>query len=575
MTAPASDVLHQVRPIAANHLWYLLCLRASRAFHRALDDVASTQQAILLRLVQRNAATVWGQRYGFQHIRSVADYQARVPLTTYADYHEAIEHISQGQKDVLTTDPVVLLEPTSGSTAATKHIPYTAALKAEFQRAIAPWVVDLFRHYPTLRTGPAYWSVTPVTRRNATTPGGIPIGFETDSSYFGQVQRHLIAALMAVPPLVRLIDDMATFRYVTLLFLLRCRSLAFISVWNPTFLTLLVEPLGDWCSQLVADIACGSLSPPQPLPAALHRQLAAYNRPNPRRADEIRAAWAAGNDPGTLHARLWPNLQLISCWADAWAARALPELTRRFPQARIQGKGLLATEGCVSIPLVGHSGAALAVRSHFFEFLPAPPGPARPAQHPPPLLAHQLEPGNDYSVILTTGGGLYRYQLHDLVQVVGWLKTCPLLRFVGKAAHISDRCGEKIHEVHVRQALDSLLQRYALDAAFAMVACEQYDRHYAYTLFIEAPASPNAVLQALGHDLEILLQANYHYRYCRDLGQLQALRVFRITQDGQADYLAQCQRHGQRAGDIKPVALHQHPGWVQAFRGSLLPEEMG
>jgi len=177
---------------------------------------------------------------------------------------------------------------------------------------------------------------------------------------------NLIQAVMAVPPLVRLIDDMESFRYVTLLFLLRSRSLAFISVWNPTFLTLLVSRLPEWWLHLAADIAAGTLSPPAPLPADLQRQLAALNRPDSRRAGEIRAIFRAEKEAAVTHSQLWPCLRLISCWTDAQAALYTPELTRLFPQAKIQGKGLIATEGFVSLPLAGQMGAALAVRSHFF-----------------------------------------------------------------------------------------------------------------------------------------------------------------------------------------------------------------
>ena len=43
-----------------------------------------------------------------------------------------------------------------------------------------------------------------------------------------------------------------------------------------------------------------------------------------------------------------------------------------------------------------------------------------------------IQRGGTYSVILTTGGGLYRYQLHDLVEVTGFVGRCPLVRFLGK-----------------------------------------------------------------------------------------------------------------------------------------------
>lgn len=554
-----------IRPFA-NSLWYLLSLSESLAFHLARRDVAGTQRRLLMCLLRDNAETEFGRRHGFATIRSIAEYQAQIPLSTYDDYQAAIQQIGAGRPQVLTWAPVLLLEPTSGSTAATKYIPYTVALRSEFQRAIASWVVDLFSHNPGLLLGQAYWSVTPVTRRNERTPAGIPIGFEEDSEYFGGLQRRLIQTVLAVPPLVRLIDDMEAFRYVTLLFLLRSRSLALISVWNPTFLTLLVERLSGWWPQLAADIANGTFSPPTPLSPDLQAQLNKLNRPDRRRAAEIRAAFQTGSDPDTIHVQLWPRLRLISCWADAQAALYTPDLARLFPQARVQGKGLLATEGVVSFPLVGYEGSVLALRSHFFEFLPI-----RETQNSvTPLLAHELEPGGCYAVVISTGGGLYRYQLHDLVEAVGYLGACPLLRFVGKAAYISDWFGEKLNERHVRQALNELLTRYDIQPTFAMLACEQQAGRHAYTLFVEANEPADELLVLLGNELETMLQENYHYRYCRELGQLDAIRVFRLDGSALETYLSTCQAHGQRTGDIKPVTLHRLGSWSRVFRGRMI-----
>jgi hypothetical protein len=224
-----------------------------------------------------------------------------------------------------------------------------------------------------------------------------------------------------------------------------------------------------------------------------------------------------------------------------------------------------------------------------------------------------LEIGCHYAVVITTGGGLYRYQLHDLVEVVGYLGTCPLLRFVGKEAYVSDWFGEKLNERHVGQVLAELFARYTIQPNFAMVACDEigathfqsldlaeptkwpvdddhreaqrgqakasygqdkYTSHPksnpAYTLFIEAPAAADDTLRLLGDNLEAALQENYHYRYCRQLGQLGPLRVFRIDGNALATYLRACQAHGQRAGDIKPVALHRLGGWSQFFRGQTI-----
>ena len=89
----------------------------------------------------------------------------------------------------------------------------------------------------------------------------------------------------------------------------------------------------------------------------------------------------------------------------------------------------------------------LSIRSHFFEFID---------DAGELLLAHQIQKGKTYSVVVTTGGGFYRYQLQDVVEVIGHWKQIPRIRFVGKADHISDWFGEKLEERFVANALENL-----------------------------------------------------------------------------------------------------------------------
>lgn len=554
--------MRRVSTVAANGLWMLSTLPQSAAFHLAVRNVEQAQRQRLLEILRQSANTEFGRRYDFASIRTTAEFQARLPLLQYEDYQPWLERVGDGQPEVLTAEPVLLLEPTSGSTAATKLIPYTASLKAEFQHAIAVWIFDLFTHNPTLLGGQAYWSVSPVVRRDARTTGGIPIGFEEDGEYLSRWQHAMLNHILAVPSAVRWISEIESFRYVTLLFLLRSPSLRLISVWNPTFLSLLVARLAEWGPQLAADIAHGTLTTPTPLAEDIDAQLRRQNVPDTRRARELASIFQTTTAPGERHARLWPRLRVISCWADAHAALYAQELARLFPQARIQGKGLLATEGFVSFPLEKKNGAALAMRSHFYEFLPAQESDT------PPKLAHELIAGNQYAVVLTTGGGLYRYQLHDQVEVTGFYGECPLLRFVGKANHIVDWFGEKLNAAHVSNIVTNVLGE--LTPEFWLLACERTLTPPAYTLFIQASQMADGQLRQLAANIETGLQENFHYRYCRELGQLAAVRVFRIAERAQERYLAICQARGQRAGDIKPAALHQADNWAQSFCGRWL-----
>jgi len=106
-----------------------------------------------------------------------------------------------------------------------------------------------------------------------TTPGGIPIGFEEDSDYLGILGKRFVDAAQAVPHGVKKAQDVETFRYITLLFLLRQPDLRLISIWNPTFLNLLLAPLPKWWLALLQDIADGTISPPGPIQSDLKQAL--------------------------------------------------------------------------------------------------------------------------------------------------------------------------------------------------------------------------------------------------------------------------------------------------------------
>jgi hypothetical protein len=335
-------------------------------------------------------------------------------------------------------------------------------------------------------------------------------------------------------------------------------------VWNPSFLALLIRALKGWEERLIADIRVGTLSPPRPLLPSLARELRQGIKPSSGRAKEL--SRLLRRDGALLPSALWSQLHLISCWTDATASWSLPELNALFPDVEIQGKGLLATEGVVSIPLVGHRGAAVSVTSHFYEFL----DPDQPRSDP--KLVDELEVDKRYTVLLTTGGGLYRYQLDDLIQVVGTIGSVPLIEFIGKASQASDLCGEKLTELFVASVLEEARAAFDLCADFAMVAPE-WGTPPCYTLFIQSDELSDERFAHLVEWVEQRLQSHYHYAYCRNLSQLGPLRGFRIKVDASRDYLRACQERGQRLGTIKPRALHPWVGWATRFRGRFIKAE--
>lgn len=542
-----------VLPLVANLATVAGGFRARARFRHALRDPRAAQLKILLRILRANASSRYGRLHGFDRVANERDYAERVPLVDYETLRPWIDAAARGEAGVLTTAPIRFMEPTGGSSGMLKLVPYTAALLEEFSAATMPWICDLMLQRPSLMRGRAYWSITPPGRHPMQTAGGIPIGASDDAEYFPAPLRALLRKSLAVPAVVSLAPDVATCRYLTLRALLAVPDLALISVWSPSFLTLLADAVDENWLPLLHDLARGGITPPVAPDLRARFSQATPPRPDLARALRRRFGRHAPQDLGLL----WRRLALISCWTDSSAARALGGVRSRFPGVEVQGKGLLATEGVVSIPFGGGAPVA-AVASHVLEFLD--PRDGRPYR------ADQLDVGGTYEVALTTGGGLYRYRLRDLVRVDGRLYRTPRLTFVGRADRASDIAGEKLTAPLVEHALGAAARAAGVRATFAMLAPVWTPTPH-YRLYVEA-AAPDAAGLAIALDRE--LRGAHHYALCRSLGQLGPVRGVSVR-DGERTYERACAERGQRAGAIKPPALESTPGWERYFEHDQSP----
>ncbi len=551
--------------------WRLGARGAARRFATAVADPRAVQDALRSRAAERLAGTARGRELGIDPTRhaSLEHWRAEVPVATYEDHRSWIDRIAAGEQDVLTPGGVRCLEPTGGTSGDDKLVPITAELLGEFNAATTPWVQDMLRSDPRLRGGRAYWAVSPPNRTQARTAGDVPIGLEHDTDYFSPLLAMLVDRTLGLPRAVSRIRNLDASRHVTLLSLLSLDDLALVSVWSPTFLTLLADELDRRWPILLDDLARGRIDPGVALPDDLRRELERALGRHPRRARELARAFGTDAPPTDL-GLVWPGLALVSCWTDAQAARALPAMRRRVPNVRVQPKGLLATEGVTSIPWRGHDAPVLAVASHLIELLPldsAHEHPTRDATVDGTLArsAHEVEPGMRAEVLLTTAGGLTRYRTFDLVECVGRARgsDTPLVRFVGRADFASDLAGEKLVPEAVEAALDdvgvppgSFLAPHAEDPA-------------RYVLVLDAAGvADDARAVELAAAVDERLSRQHHYALCRELGQLGAVEPLRIASSAAAWERASLAL-GQRAGSRKDSALDPRPELVPLLRAEL------
>ncbi len=491
-------------------------------------DTAARQENWLFDCLHRNRATDYGKQYHFDTIRSIRDFCERVPVISYEDVEPYIQRMSDGEADVLFAGLPIAFERTGGSTRGSKLIPYSPHSLEDFQAALLPWLGNSIRQF-NIRSGAAYFAISPATRQAVVSASGISIGLP-DGAYLGADALAEFEQISAVPAWVGSLRDVTEWQLATLYWLLRREDLALISVWSPTFMLTLLDALEKRSEELAGLLRYGgvlsghALSPD---PVALARL----------------ARFTVGREARCL----WPNLKLVSCWADASSQPFFVQLSQRLSHAAFQGKGLLSTEGVVTVP--NRAGQpVLAPDSGFFEFQPDS-GDMCPDR--------EMIAGEQYEVVMTTSGGLYRYRTGDRVICEGFADGIPVLRFSGRKGLTCDIVGEKLDEGFVLSCLEDL-------PGFRMLVPVRTPRP-GYTLVVDNQYQHEST--ALIDLLEARLFKNPQYAYARRIGQLDMLSLCKASQPLDK-YVGRLVTAGTRLGDLKVTALRTETDWLETFSGT-------
>jgi len=243
---------------------------------------------------------------------------------------------------------------------------------------------------------------------------------------------------------------------------------------------------------------------------------------------------------------LWPRLQLISCWTDGWASGPAQLLQSRLPHALMQGKGLLATEAPLTVPLCGASAPLPLVDEVYFEF---------EDDFGKILTLSEVKIGNSYELILSQKGGLLRYRLQDRVRINGTFITTPCLTFIGRGGSVCDMVGEKLD----LQIVEAVIREVG-DHSPSLLIPINTPSHY--LLLTESESF------IIGEIYEKALQRVFHYRAARITGQLGPLKVIRTKKLSESWHRFQRAR-GVAWGDIKETVFLSDPSLSELFLQSI------
>jgi hypothetical protein len=509
-----------IRLIPARGIRALARLLFSKSWGRfqvATANPRKAQETALLSIVQRNRYTVFGKEHSFGSIKSIEDFQKIVPISTYDNLEPYILRMTRGEKNVLVAGPVPYFARTSGTTGPSKYIPINERYLEEFRTGRRVWVRQVAQAYPQALRGTMLTMQSP--RIEGTTEGGTPYGSITISMGVVDVGRprkirregrqEILEPFQKIPMSIFYIEDFNT-KYYVLLRLAVVTNISVMATINPSTLILLCRKLTEFAPDLIRDCEQGTLKADLKLEPDLRRKLEKRMKKNRKVAARIRASLEQ-------HGRVRPpDVWKRLCGMICWKGGAAPFYLRQFPEwfgdLPVMDYGFVATEGNFSVVLStqGSHGVA-AVTGHFFEFIEEE---KRGDESPPVLTVEQLEVGKRYYILVTGSHGLYRYDMNDIVEVVGKYKNTPEIVFCHKGGNMISFTGEKIAESQVVQAVSSAQESAGITLNGFCVTIRLDQEHPRYVFAVEP--TDQMTEEKLGELLNAceknLQEANIEYR---------------------------------------------------------------
>lgn len=447
-----------------------------RHFMAGVSDPLQAQSRKLLQIIRNNEETAFGKRHNFDRINSIEQYQKLVPSCTYEDLYPYVENMKNGKKAQLTAQDPIMFASTSGTTDRPKFIPITRDHLRDYTHAFQVHNYQMAEDHP-----PGSWGQFLIITSNdeeGVTRAGIPYG--AVSGLLNRQQSPIIKRHFALPYELSKIKDVDT-KYYLMLRLALAQNVTTILCCNPSSLLLLADQMGEHAEKLVTDIYDGKVSSEYSIPAAFDKAFKPFL--SAQRTLARRLARTLDQEGKLSPKNAWPNLALVSCWKGGPMSFYLDQLQEPYGNLPVRDFGYMASEGRGNIPLSDQgAGGVIAVTSHFFEFVPEAEMDS-PDRHF--LTVDQLEVNGRYYIHFTTAAGLYRYNISDLIEVVGFFKNTPVIQFIRKGAGISSITGEKLTEEQVRVALARAVAKLGITGITQFISTVQLDRPPYYVCFIE------------------------------------------------------------------------------------------
>lgn len=436
--------------------------RARSNFVAKTKQIDAVQEQFLLKLVRAHQDTELGRKFGLPEIKTIDRFRERVPILPYSSYAPYTERIESGEPNVLNPDPVVYINLTSGSTGNQKKVPVTKRFHKSLISANLASIGFAFdacasHSRPDRKLEFGKLLVTNSTQIQGRTGGGIEYGPVTVGSLRrGQLLYQLVLA-NSYDTLA--IADSVSRHYVSLLFALGEPGVRSVVANFPMLLLRTCGYLEKYAPELINDLKTGAIAPWVQLKPELRAKLELQLRPNPKRARELKEILKG---EGKLTPKLaWPNLSFVSSAFGGTSDFYFERFPDYFGDTPIFG-GLFGTaEGHFGIYHdFNNEGSILAIDSGFFEFIPEEEWEA---QQPKTVMPAEVKTGRRYRILVTSYSGFYRYDIGDVVEVLGFYESTPIIVFRHRRGGLLSSTTEKTTEFHVTQAMRASCQEFQVE----------------------------------------------------------------------------------------------------------------
>lgn len=400
---------------------------------------------LLMRMLDDNKDTEYGRKYGFADIKSVAEFQERVPLTTFDDYAGYVYRMTEGgESGLISAYNIAHYAKTSGTMGNPKRIPvsdramgvmnrYNMQLRTKvicdaigFDWANPPYLNLIESQLTTLKNGATYGAIS--------------------AKVIGQMGDYL--PMLMTSPLEALVPDPKTnTRYLHARFALMNPEITSMGFSFSSILLELMQYIESEWEMLVDDIEKGTIDESVKMPADVRASVLGKIQPMPERAAQLREIFSQGFDEPIMP-KIWPNLTIFSGVATGGFATYYNKLRQRYAGdgVRLFYVGLNASEGILSVPMdVDCPDSVLIPDSVFYEFIPID------SEDPGDIVTIDgVEVGKTYEIVITNQSGFYRYRIRDAVKVTGMYNNTPMIQFQYRIDQTISVLGEKTTELVLR-----------------------------------------------------------------------------------------------------------------------------